>query len=70
MLKPGLKKGQWTEEEDKIVREEVARMGGAANVKWSSVAMHLPGRLGKQVRERWQTHLDPCLTKEPWAEDC
>jgi len=69
VLKPGLKKGQWTEEEDKIVREEVARMGGAANVKWSSVAMHLPGRLGKQVRERWQNHLDPCLTKEPWAEE-
>jgi len=69
VLKPGLKKGQWTEEEDKIVREEVARMGGAANVKWSAVAMHLPGRLGKQVRERWQNHLDPCLTKEPWAEE-
>jgi len=69
VLKPGLKKGQWTEEEDQIVREEVVKMGGAANVKWSAVAMHLPGRLGKQVRERWQNHLDPCLTKEPWAEE-
>lgn len=69
VLKPGLKKGQWTEEEDRIVREEVAKMGGAANVKWSAVAVHLPGRLGKQVRERWQNHLDPCLTKEPWAEE-
>lgn len=44
-------------------------MGGAMNVKWSTVAESLPGRLGKQVRERWQNHLDPALTKEPWDEE-
>jgi len=68
VLKPGLRKGQWVKDEDDIVRDLVAKMGGAAHVKWSSVAEHLPGRLGKQVRERWQNHLDPSLTKEPWAE--
>lgn len=68
VLKPGLRKGQWVKDEDDIVRDLVAKMGGAAQVKWSTVAEHLPGRLGKQVRERWQNHLDPSLTKEPWAE--
>lgn len=68
VLKPGLRKGQWVKDEDDIVRDLVVKMGGAAHVKWSTVAEHLPGRLGKQVRERWQNHLDPSLTKEPWAE--
>lgn len=69
VLKPGLKKGQWTEEEDNRVRQEVRKMGGAVNVKWSAVALHLTGRLGKQVRERWQNHLDPCLIKDPWRSE-
>jgi hypothetical protein len=68
VLSVGLKKGQWTDDEDRIVIEEVAKGGGPLNVKWSDVADVLPGRLGKQVRERWQNHLDPALSKEPWEE--
>lgn len=68
VLSVGLKKGQWTEEEDAVVRREVAKGGGPLNVKWAEVAEVLPGRLGKQVRERWQNHLDPQLSKEPWQE--
>lgn len=64
----GLKKGQWTDDEDEIVRKEVEKGGGPLNVKWAEVAEVLPGRLGKQVRERWQNHLDPQLSKEPWEE--
>lgn len=40
----------------------------ARQVKWSQVAAQLPGRLGKQVRERWQNHLDPSLVKTPWTD--
>lgn len=68
VLSVGLKKGQWTDDEDQVVREEVAKGGGPLNVKWADVAEVLPGRLGKQVRERWQNHLDPQLSKEPWEE--
>jgi hypothetical protein len=68
VLSVGLKKGQWTEDEDAAVREQVELAGGALNVKWNAVADALPGRLGKQVRERWQNHLDPALSKEPWEE--
>mmetsp|Transcript_29709 Transcript_29709/g.34979 ORF Transcript_29709/g.34979 Transcript_29709/m.34979 type:complete len:308 (-) Transcript_29709:266-1189(-) len=68
VLSVGLKKGQWTDEEDLVVRQEVAKGGGPLSVKWADVAEVLPGRLGKQVRERWQNHLDPQLSKEPWEE--
>ena len=69
VLKAGLRKGQWTEEEDEIVRREVAAFDGPLDLKWSTIAESLDGRLGKQVRERWQNHLDPNLSKEPWMED-
>lgn len=31
--------------------------------KWSAIASHLPGRVGKQCRERWQNHLRPDVNK-------
>ena len=32
-------------------------------MKWSVIATHLPGRIGKQCRERWFNHLDPNVKK-------
>ena len=34
--------------------------------KWSLVGSHLPGRSGKQCRERWHNHLNPHIKKEQW----
>ncbi len=34
--------------------------------KWAKVAKHLPGRIGKQCRERFINHLDPALRKGEW----
>ena len=34
---------------------------------WSLVAMLVPGRTGKQCRERWYNHLAPEVNKEPWS---
>ena len=58
----------WTKEEDEQVVELVARFGVKA---WSALAVHLPGRSGKQIRERWHNQLDPAVKKEKWtpAED-
>ena len=42
---------------------------GAGNIKWSVIAAQLPGRIGKQCRERWHNHLNPAISKEPWTED-
>ncbi|GAB2272515.1 Transcription factor myb3r-5 [Dionaea muscipula] len=64
VLNPELIKGPWTqEEEDKIV-ELVAEYGPT---KWSLIAKSLPGRIGKQCRERWHNHLNPEIRKEAWT---
>ena len=70
VLRPGLSKGPWTAEEDKIVKDMVLKHG-AGNIKWSVIAAQLPGRIGKQCRERWFNHLDPEIKKGDWspAED-
>lgn len=68
VLRPGLHKGPWTEEEDSIVRECV-ELSGAQKVKWSVVASRLPGRIGKQCRERWFNHLDPSIKKGEWSPE-
>lgn len=37
--------------------------------KWSAIAQQLPGRIGKQCRERWHNHLNPDIKKGPWSEE-
>ena len=65
VLKPGLKKGPWLPSEDKIIQECVAQ----GITKWSEIAARIPGRIGKQCRERWFNHLSPDISKEPWTEE-
>jgi transcriptional activator Myb len=37
--------------------------------KWTLIARHLKGRIGKQCRERWHNHLNPSIKKSPWTEE-
>jgi len=37
--------------------------------KWSLIAQNLPGRIGKQCRERWHNHLNPHINKSAWSEE-
>lgn len=59
-------KKSWTEVEDRILSEIVAK-GGAH--KWSTIAASLPGRAGKQCRERWYNHLCPEVRKGSWTAE-
>ena len=59
-------KGPWTKEEDNILRQQVLTNGPR---NWSAVAEALPGRIGKQCRERWHNHLDPNIKKEKWSPE-
>ncbi|KAL3811367.1 hypothetical protein ACHAXA_011331 [Cyclostephanos tholiformis] len=52
-LKPGSRKGQWTDEEDAVVVETVQNSMEEPFTRWSDLAQRLPGRVGKQVRDRW-----------------
>ncbi|CAM9631603.1 unnamed protein product, partial [Phaeothamnion confervicola] len=61
-------KGAWKHQEDNRIVELVRRHGPK---NWTVLAESLPGRLGKQLRERWHNHLDPAVLKEGFtaAED-
>ena len=65
VLNPDLIKGPWTKEEDNIVIELVHKYGPK---RWSLIAKHLRGRLGKQCRERWHNHLNPDIKKTAWTD--
>lgn len=66
VLNPNLVKGPWTKEEDQKVIELVEQFGPK---RWSLIAKHLHGRLGKQCRERWHNHLNPEIKKTAWTEE-
>ncbi|KAK8536982.1 hypothetical protein V6N13_041936 [Hibiscus sabdariffa] len=59
-------KGQWTMEEDRLLIQLVEQYGLR---KWSHIAQMLPGRIGKQCRERWHNHLRPDIKKDTWSEE-
>jgi len=65
-LNPSLLKGPWTEEEDRLVLHLVDKNGPQ---KWTLIAESLPGRIGKQCRERWHNHLNPKIKKVVWSKD-
>jgi hypothetical protein len=66
VLQPGLIKGHWTEEEDRLLSSlVVAPEQGLTS--WVAVAKHIPGRTAKQCRERWSLNLDPDINRGPWT---
>lgn len=66
VLNPELVKGPWSKEEDEVIVRLVDQYGAK---KWSTIAQHLPGRIGKQCRERWHNHLNPNINKEAWSQE-
>ena len=66
VLNPELIKGSWTTREDEIITQWVNEHGPR---NWSALAQTLPGRLGKQCRERWVNNLSPELIHQPWTEE-
>ncbi|BBN08227.1 protein Mp3R-MYB4 [Marchantia polymorpha subsp. ruderalis] len=65
VLNPAIVKGYWTKEEDQKMLELVGMLG---TKRWAAVARSLPGRIGKQCRERWYNQLDPSIKRDPWTE--
>lgn len=76
VLAPGLKKGQWSRDEDEalvvLVSEELkfAKFkDGKPKLNWGKISKSVLGRTAKQCRERWVNNLDPNITKCSWTED-
>lgn len=66
MLNPENIKGPWCANEDAQLVELVKQYGGK---HWARIASMLPGRTGKQCRERWCNNLDPSLKKGAWTAE-
>ena len=62
----GLIKGAWSPDEDQLLMDLVTEIGAK---KWSVIAARMPGRIGKQCRERWHNHLNPSISKEAWTSE-
>jgi len=56
----------WMQSEDEILLQAIQKYG---TKRWAVVAAFLPGRTGKQCRERWHNQLDPYISKGPWTEE-
>lgn len=65
VLREGLVKGAFTYEED----ETITRAMHEGGLTWMQIAARIPGRVGKQCRERWTNHLDPNLKKGGWTQE-
>jgi Myb-like DNA-binding domain len=66
ILKPGLIKGSWSAHEDFLLRQWVENQGCQ---KWSMCSKNIPGRSGKQCRERWFNILNPNVKKGDWKPE-
>lgn len=66
VLNPEVIKGPWTKEEDDMVIKLVNKYGAQ---RWTNIANHLKGRIGKQCRERWHNHLNPDIKKGAWTAE-
>ncbi|XP_010251854.1 PREDICTED: transcription factor GAMYB [Nelumbo nucifera] len=52
-LRPNLKKGAFSQEEEKLIIELHAKMGN----KWARMAAHLPGRTDNEIKNYWNTRI-------------
>ncbi|TYZ61851.1 hypothetical protein PybrP1_011967 [[Pythium] brassicae (nom. inval.)] len=59
-------KTPWRPDEDQRMAQLVAMYGPG---RWAVISSFLPGRNGKQCRERWHNQLNPSIKKESWTPE-
>lgn len=76
VLRPGLKKGTWSKEEDRKLIELVDTHKTTSHtepfkesIPWKKIEKDMGGRTAKQCRERWKLSLDPTINKSLWTAE-
>jgi hypothetical protein len=59
-------RGNWTAEEDDLLRSAVQQYGGR---NWKKISDQIPERTDVQCLHRWQKVLRPGLVKGPWTPE-
>ncbi|KAK1433734.1 hypothetical protein QVD17_10649 [Tagetes erecta] len=58
-LRPGIKRGNFTEQEEKMIIHLQALLGN----RWAAIASYLPQRTDNDIKNYWNTHLKKKLNK-------
>ncbi|ETV88354.1 hypothetical protein H257_01617 [Aphanomyces astaci] len=66
VLLPGLRRGNWTCDEDVLLQAQIRLHGGHDKLNWSAVAGGVPGRTAKHCQERWRNYLNPAIKRGPF----
>ncbi|KAK8921518.1 Myb-related protein 306 [Platanthera zijinensis] len=65
-LRPGIKRGNFTDQEEKLIIHLQALLGN----RWAAIASYLPERTDNDIKNYWNTHLKKKLKKlQPGADD-
>ncbi|KAK4577428.1 hypothetical protein RGQ29_027789 [Quercus rubra] len=60
-LRPGVKRGNYTEEEERMIIKLHEELGN----KWSMIAASLTGRTDNDIKNHWHAHLKKCTKNNP-----
>eukprot|EP00070_Physeter_catodon_P046673 XP_028353567.1 snRNA-activating protein complex subunit 4 isoform X2 [Physeter catodon] len=66
---PALKRGEWTEEEDRVLTRLVQEMRVGRHIPYRRIVYYMEGRDSMQLIYRWTKSLDPSLKKGLWAPE-
>ncbi|XP_074277408.1 myb-related protein 306-like [Silene latifolia] len=64
-LRPGIKRGNFTEQEEKMIIHLQALLGN----RWAAIASYLPQRTDNDIKNYWNTHLKKKLSKREEGQD-
>ncbi|OEU14447.1 C-Myb R2r3, partial [Fragilariopsis cylindrus CCMP1102] len=63
------RKWQWTDQEDSIVIDAVTNSSEQPFTRWSDLVQRLPGRVRKQIQDRWVNYLNPNIDHLPFSRE-